>query len=140
MIYVDTSALVPYYCPEALSAKVQRYLARQTDRAISDLVEVEAFSAIARKVRAKELRSVDARRIQGTILAHLEGGVYVRLPLERRHYTLARDWLAAFQPPLAALDALHLAVAAVAACPIVTLDLALARAARTLGVSARILQ
>lgn len=140
MIYVDTSALVPYYCPEAMSVKVQRYLARQTDRAISDLVEVEAFSAIARKVRANELRSMDARRIQGTILAHLEGGVYVRFPLERRHYTLARDWLAALGPPLAALDTLHLAVAAVADCPLITLDLALARAARTLGVSTRVLK
>ena len=140
MIYVDTSALVPYYCPEPLSARVQRYLARQAERAVSDLVEVEFFSAIARKVRANELRSVDAQRIQSTMLTHLEAGVYVRLPVERRHYALARDWLASLKPPLAALDALHLAIAAVQTCPLVTLDRALVRAARAMGIPARMLE
>lgn len=139
MIYVDTSALVPYYCPEPLSARVQRYLARQGERAISDLVEVEFFSAIARKVRAEELRPMDATRIQNTFISHLEAGLYLRLPVERRHYALARDWLASLKPPLATQDALHVAVTAVQACPLVTLDAALARAARLLGVSARVL-
>ena len=139
MIYVDTSALVPYYCPEPLSERVQRYLARQDERVISDLVEVEFFSAIARKVRAEELRPMDAPRIQNTFISHLEAGLYLRLPVERRHYALARGWLASLKPPLATLDALHVAVTAVQACPLVTLDTALARAARLLGVSARVL-
>ncbi len=140
MIYVDTSALVPYYCPESLSARVQQYLARQAERAISDLVEVEFFSAIARKVRANELRPMDAQRIRSTMLAHLEARVYVRLPVERRHYALARDWLASLKPPLATLDALHLAITAIQACPLVTVDATLARAAHVLGVPARVLR
>lgn len=140
MIYIDTSALVPYYCPEPRSAAAQRFLARQTEPAISDLVEVELFSALARKVRAAELRRADAQRIQATFRAHLEGGLYTRLPVERRHFGIARDWLAALHPPLAALDALHLAIAAAQPCPIVTLDRALARAARTVGVAARVLR
>lgn len=140
MIYVDTSALVPYYCPEDLSAKVQRHLDRRADRAVSDLVEVELCSAIARKVRANELAPGDGQRILSAFLAHLEAGVYIRLPVERRHYTLARNWLAALKPPLAALDALHVAVAAAEGCPLITLDAALARAARALGVAARVLR
>lgn len=140
MIYIDTSALVPYYSPEALSTTAQRFLTRQTQPAISDLVEVELFSALARKVRATQLRRADAQRIHAAFRAHLDGGVYVRIPLERRHFVMARDWLAAFHPPLAALDALHLAIAAALPCPIVTTDAALARAARSLGVTTRVLR
>ncbi len=140
MIYVDTSALVPYYCPEPRSTGVQRFLARQTELAISDLVEVELFSALAKKVRAAELRRADAQRIQATFQAHRDGGVYTRLPVEHRHFVIARDWLAAFHPSLATLDALHLAIAAAQPCPLFTLDGVLARAARTLGVAARVLR
>ncbi len=140
MIYIDTSALVPYYCPEPLSAAAQKFLIRQVQPAISDLVEVELFSALARKVRAAQLRRADAQRIQATFRTHLDGGVYIRLSVESRHFAIARDWLAAFHPPLAALDALHLAVAAAQPCPIVTVDATLARAARALGVAARVLR
>ncbi len=140
MIYIDTSALVPYYCPEPLSGAVQRFLTRQVQPAISDLVEVELFSALAKKVRATQLRRADVQRIQATFRAHLDGGVYTRLSVESRHFAIARDWLAAFHPPLAALDALHLAVAAAQPCPIVTVDATLARAARALGVVARVLR
>ena len=64
MIYVDTSALVPYYCPEALSDAAQRFLASQNELAISDLEEVELFSALAKKVRAGEMGRKDAQRVR----------------------------------------------------------------------------
>ena len=140
MIYVDTSALVPYYCPEALSDAAQRFLASQNELAISDLEEVELFSALAKKVRAGEMGRKDAQRVRATFQIHLESGLYVRLPVERRHFATAREWLTALRPPLAALDALHLAVAAGQPCPIVTVDASLARAARAIGVAARVLR
>lgn len=51
MVYVDTSVLVAYYCPEPLSVAVQQFLIEQPKPAISSLTEVELFSALARKVR-----------------------------------------------------------------------------------------
>ena len=47
MYYIDTSVLVAYYCPEALSEQVQDFLSEQVKPAISTLTEVELFSAIA---------------------------------------------------------------------------------------------
>lgn len=90
MIYVDTSALVPYYCPEPLSEKVQRVLSGHDAPAISDLVEVEFFSALAKKVRVRQMRRQEARDIQAVFLGHLAEGLYIRLPLERRHFAVAR--------------------------------------------------
>ena len=44
------------FCPEPLSGQAQRALARENERAISSLVELEFVSAIARKVRTHEMR------------------------------------------------------------------------------------
>jgi len=63
MYYIDTSVLVAYYCPEALSEQVQVFLSEQVKPAISSLTEVELFSAIARKVRMGELGQSDGNRI-----------------------------------------------------------------------------
>ena len=60
MIYIDTSVLAAYYCPEPLSEQSQRVLAEEGERAISSLVELELVSALARKVRSREMRLADA--------------------------------------------------------------------------------
>ena len=137
MIYVDTSLLAAYYTPEPVSGVVQRFLKAQDGLAISDLVEVELTSAIARKVRRRELRPADGQRVQALFLAHLDAGLYTRWPLLRPHYTKARDWLSLTRLPLLTLDALHLAVAAAHEVPIVTSDRNLARAAHALGLAVR---
>jgi predicted nucleic acid-binding protein len=41
MYYVDTSVLVAYYCPEALSEKVEAFLTSNLQTSISLLTEVE---------------------------------------------------------------------------------------------------
>jgi predicted nucleic acid-binding protein len=103
---------------------------------ISDLTEVELLSALSRKARARELDPTEAQRIAAQFLAHLEANLYTRLPMERRHYKLARDWLARFTTPLRTLDALHLAVAGSEGLRLVTADRTLARSARHLGIAA----
>lgn len=89
---------------------------------------------LARKVRVKELRRTDGNRIAAQFLSHVEGGLYARASVERKHYELARRWLAGFTTTLRTLDAMHLAVAAADALRMVTADEELARSARTLGV------
>ncbi len=134
MIYLDTSILVAYYCPEALSVEAERLVRARVRPSISDLTEVELVSAVSQKIRASELGLREAGRIVGQFLAHLEGDLYHRLPLERRHYKLARDWMAQLTTPLRSLDALHLAVAAVEGLPFATADRALARSGTDLGL------
>ena len=133
-MYIDTSLVVPYYCPEALSQAAERTLRRDPRPVVSDLVEVEFFSALARKVRVREMSAGDAGHACERFLAHLRTGLYTRLALERRHYDTARGWLGRFTLPLAALDALHLALAAAEGLRLATADRDLSRSARSLGV------
>jgi uncharacterized protein len=135
LIYVDTSILVPYYSPEPLSERVQQFLRETDEIALSVLGEVEFFSALARKVRVRELSRENARRISVVFSGHLEAGAYTRLDLDRSVYRTARGWIQGFNVALRTLDALHLAVAATSGLPIATADAALAGSARSLGLS-----
>lgn len=140
MIYVDTSVLTAYYAPEPLSEDAENLMRSEPLPAISDLVELELFSALARKVRNRELPAADAERIRAEFLSHLEAELYLRLPVEREHYRLAQRWLAAVEPPLRSLDALHLAVAARSRRQLVTADRGLSQAAARLGLEVRLIE
>lgn len=48
-MYIDTSALVPYYCPEPLSRAAEGALRSDPRPSVSDLVEVEFFSALSQR-------------------------------------------------------------------------------------------
>ncbi len=134
MIYLDTSVLAAYYCPEPLSQEAESIVRSKPSPAISDLTEVELLSALSRKVRTRELDATEAERIATKFLTHLEENFYKRFALERRHYLLARDWLRRFSSPLRTLDALHLAVAASGELQLVTADRGYARFAGALGI------
>jgi uncharacterized protein len=139
-MYLDPSVVIAYYCPEALSQAAERVIRRDPEPAISDLVEVEFFSAVARKVRAREMSASDATRSSGQFASHLHAGLYVRVPIQRRHYETARDWLTGMALPLRALDAIHLAVASQERLRLVTSDRDLFRSARALDLPATLVQ
>ncbi len=137
MIYLDTSVLVAYYYPEPLSRRAERLIRTHSCPVVSDLTEVELRSALSRKVRLGELSTTSATQISSRFFGHLEEGLYTRVPLERRHYEMAGDWLGRFTLMLRTLDALHLAVAASGTLRLVTADAALARSAKALGIETR---
>ena len=89
MVYVDTSVLVAYYCPEPLSEKVEIFLTTHTKPIISALTEIELFSAVSKKVRTKEMKRKDAGRVVARFLADMENDYYTYLPLEASYYRLA---------------------------------------------------
>ena len=140
MIYLDTSVLAPFYWAEALSDAVEELLRSETDLGISQLVEVELFSALSRRVRMREISSEEARAIAERFQTDLTNGFYIQLALEPGHYNRARDWISHFETPLRTLDALHLAVAASNDIPLLTADEALAESAESLGVEVQILR
>jgi predicted nucleic acid-binding protein len=133
-MYLDTSILVPYYYPEPLSLVAQRTVRDDPRPTVSDLVEIELFSALARKVRMREMSPPDAARIGQQFLDHLQGGLYTRLAVQRRHWETAREWLARFTLPLRAADALHLALADGEGLRLATADQDLSRSVRSLGL------
>jgi predicted nucleic acid-binding protein len=135
MVYLDTSVLVAYYCPEPTSHKIEALLKTKAAPAITELTELEMYSALSRKIREGGLEREDAVRILAQFQAHLDGGWYTKLPLETRHYRLAKDWMRQFHVPLRSLDALHLAVAASAQVSLITADVGMAKAAEALSVA-----
>ncbi len=139
MIYLDTSVIAPFYWAEALSDTVEELLRTETEPGLSQLVEVELFSALSRRVRMREISQEDARAIATRFQTHLDNDFYLRIPLEPINYQLARDWIGRFNTSLRTLDALHLACASSNNIRLVTADDALARSAEALGIEVQLL-
>ncbi len=136
MMYLDTSVLVAYYCPEAISADVESLLRRQSSPIVSELAEVEFSSAIAQKVRQHECDRSDASLILAQFHKHLDNCLFTKLCLDSRHFQLAKTWLGQLQWPLRSLDALHLAAAEISQVQFVTADKPLAKVAQAIGIRA----
>ncbi len=139
MVYIDTSVLVSYYCPEPLSEAAEKIILRSDQPSLSALTEVELASALARKMREKEISRPDANRVITEFQSHLNQFLFKRIPVEREHYSLAFSWLIQLSIPLKTLDALHLAVAAVNNLQVITADRQLASSARKLGLAYKLL-
>jgi hypothetical protein len=140
MVYVDTSVLVAYYCPEPLSEKVEAFLTVRTELSISALTEIELFSAVSKKVRTKEMKRNDARRVIARFMTDIENEYYAYHPLEASYYRLARDWIGMFSLSLRTLDALHLAVSSSERLDIVTTDPGMFKSAKALSINAILLE
>lgn len=139
MAYVDTSVLVAYYCPESLSDTVQEIISADDEAAISPLTEVEFCSALAIKVRTRELDVKAAERLLSQFRLHLEERRYRIVPVEAKEYVLACDWIGRFSTPLRTVDALHLATAFSCGLQLLTADRNLARSAEHFGVEHELL-
>jgi len=138
-VYVDTSVLAAYYCPEPLSPLAERTIRSLSSPAISELTLVEFTSAVSRKVRDKTLSREDGARVLVQFEAHIEGGYYIVLPVRTRDYRIAKSWLGQLRGTLRTLDALHLAVAEGAAASTLTADRRLAAEAQALGLPNKLL-
>jgi uncharacterized protein len=140
LIYLDTSVVVPFYWSEALSDTVQELLRTENEPGLSQLVEVELFSALSRRVRMREISQEEARAIANRFQTHLDNDFYLRIPLESIHYQLARDWIGQFNTSLRTLDAIHLACASSNNLCLVTADEALAASAESLKIEVQLLR
>ncbi|MFU8821411.1 MAG: type II toxin-antitoxin system VapC family toxin [Gammaproteobacteria bacterium] len=136
MLYLDTSALLPFYREEKASAAVERLLMAQREPVLlSRLGELEVASAIARWVRLRELGEAQANQVENTFREDVRAGRFRLLDIEPGDYVRAREWLLARKTPLRVLDALHLACALRHEAELVTADVLMARAARHFGLS-----
>ena len=93
MYYIDTSVLVAYYCPEPISEAAERLLQRVKTPVISSLTEVELVSAIARKVREKELPVGDGNRIINQYRSHRKNAILRLISLAEVHFQAAFNML-----------------------------------------------
>ena len=137
MLFLDTSVIVAFYVPEALSGRIQRLFSSGEPLSICSLARVEFTSAIARLVRMKALSRQSGRSVLEEFESHMQQMLYAFQPITPKEYDLAQTWIASFRTSLRTLDALQLAVASSNNLPLVTTDKGLARAAKTLGVATR---
>ena len=136
MIYLDTSVVVAFYCPEPISHRAESIIRGKRSVYVSDLTEVEMVSALSRKVRVGELALEDAIAVRNHFFSHLEQGVYRRAALSSHHIRSARELLGSFTTTLRTLDALHLAIAAAEKLHLMTADDRFARSAKALSIKA----
>jgi uncharacterized protein len=140
LIYLDTSVIAPFYWAEVLSDTVQELLRTETKPSLSQLVEVELFSALSRRVRMREISQEEARAIANRFQTHLDNDFYLRIPIEPINYQLARGWISRFNTSLRTLDAIHLACASSNNLCLVTADEALAASAESLKIEVQLLK
>ena len=135
-VYFDSSALLKLYLPEPGSDDLDRALDGRDDLLASDLTVTEIVSALARRVRDGALSPEQARVVQRSLVAGLDGGPYGRVDLDRGiHRDAERLLLDRRDASLRAADALHLALAISArAETIATFDRRLGAAARAVGL------
>ena len=81
MIYLDTSVIVPFYYPELLSNTVEQLLRDETEPGLSQLAEVELFSALSRRVRMREISVEGATAIATRFQTDLDRGFYSKAVL-----------------------------------------------------------
>ena len=134
MIYLDTSALVAIYLPEAASDRAEAIVSAELPCAISDLSEVEFYSAISRRLRMKELKRSDALTVIDAFADDVKVQRFQLAHVETSHFRIARSLIARFDTPLRSLDALHVAIARDRGFQLLTLDKSLAKASRRLGL------
>lgn len=140
MALIDTSVLVAYLCPEALSAAAIQALRHEPLRLVTPLVEVELASALALKSRQGQMTAATVKRILQEYHRQLEGRVFTLRLLQPEDFQQASAYLASCNTNLRALDALHLAAAAGAQTRLLTADRELARGARKLGIPCSLIQ
>ena len=139
-IYLDTSALLPYYREEAVSRRVQAFLnTLRPPVLLSDLTRVEIASAIARWVRMEEISEPQAALLENTFAQDAGAGLFVTRPLTTTQYQQAEKWLSARKTALRTLDALHVACCWSLRARLVTCDSIMHQAAVNLGLESLLL-
>ena len=140
MLYLDTSVVVAAHTNEAATGRIQDRLAEQDpgEIAISDWVVAEFSSALALKLRARQIGAAD-RAAALAMFARLASETFIVLGPSRSHFRAAARIADQHALGLRASDALHLAICLEAGATLWTLDRRQAEAGRALGAVVELL-
>jgi len=139
-IYIDTSVLTAYFVPEIGSRKVQKYLLKQEEVAISSLTRVEFASSIKSRYLSTDpiykLAKEDAIKVLNEFNSQIQNGFYNLLTIFVEDYMKTEEFLSDLDNEIGirAADAIHIAIAMRGGLTLATADDQQARASRLLGV------
>ena len=132
-VYLDASALVKLFVPEAESDELNQALTGLTNVIVSDLALTEMASAVSRRTRERRLTPRQAQRLyrEASKLHASSRRAELTPPIHRR----AERLMLSLTVPLRTLDALHLATALdTEAATVVTFDPRLRDAVNSQGL------
>jgi len=133
-LYLDASVLVALVSTDPLTTRAEACLAAGTHLlVVSDFATAEVASAIARRVRMREMTEMDARSAFALIDA-LVVRVAERIATEAGDVKAAEVALRRLDLPLRTPDALNIAIAQRVDAALLTFDMKMAEAARALGL------
>lgn len=141
MLYIDTSLLLPFLTVESVSLTVEQWFADQLveDLGVSEWVVTETASVLSLKQRTGQL-TAEGRQQADYVLSGLLDQVVTVLGVSRAAFRTATRMCQRADLSLRGPDALHLAVATEQGAALCTRDIGQARAARLLGLEARLVE
>lgn len=110
--YVDTSALLKRFVHEAGAAEFDAFVTHfEGDLVISPLGLTEFASALQRRFRMGEITESYAQQAYLRLLEEISAGAWMIEPFDPMTFSQATQLISTLSKPLAALDAIHLAIA-----------------------------
>lgn len=134
-IYIDTSAIIPFYFKETFSSKVQHLFETYEYFQISELSKIEFYSTARKKVRMGHTTESEIKKVFRIFDNHLNQGLFSIISLSQRHFDSASNIIRSSENSLRSLDALHIGVVYAENLSVLSFDGVFNNTAKAFGIS-----